>query len=605
MGTRERNRSQHSRRVRPAVSSGNTFQSKGLSAAAHGNHDLAAALFAQAIQADGPTASHCQNLARSLQASGKYRQAAVCYRQAIERDPANTQLHLGLARALLQQTSVADAIAVLKDALAVRPDAAEAWGLLGGAFSLGGHGNLAAEAIRHAVALDPGQAGLHYDLGLVLSQMGESNQAEEAYRQALRLRPRFPEALNNLGNLLRRRKATAEAVACYCQALDCRPGLIDATYNLGLAFQDLDRLIDAAKCYESVLTEQPGHHAAVNNMANVLAGIGHVDEALACHDAAVRLAPWNRSYRVNLGMAQLLSGNFPMGWRNYAARTAPAIPDVPQWNGEPVHGRRILLLGEQGLGDTIQFVRYARRLRYEGGRVSAVCPEPLAELLRTAPGLEHVIEQSRKTPPCDWYSPLLDLPRLFDTRLESIPAETPYLFADPERVRDWALALRIPASHVRIGIAWRGGEEHWNDRNRSLQPAALAVLDGVPDATWISLQKGHPAGCESLPFTPLPRELTDFADTAALMMHLDLVISVDTSVAHLAGALARPVWTLLPFAADWRWLLGRGDSPWYPGMRLFRQQRPGEWGNVLESVREELVKMRPGQTLISSLAGAG
>ncbi|HTA44372.1 MAG TPA: tetratricopeptide repeat protein [Bryobacteraceae bacterium] len=592
MGTRALKSSQHSKRTRPATSSGESFHAKGVSAAAEGKHDLAAALFAQAIQLSGPRAPYCHSLARSLHASGRYRQAAVCYQQAMVREPENIHLHLGLARALFQENRIGETVAVLRDALAGKPNVAEGWALLGNALSHADRYELAREALDRAISLDPTQPGFHYDLGLVLSRTGESQEAEASYRRALQLRARFPEALNNLGNLLRRRKATPQAVDCYQQALKFRPGYLDATYNLGLALQDLDLLEDAAGCYGAVLKEKPEHHASLNNLANVLLRGGRVDEALARYDEAVRLSPDSREYRVNLGMAQLLDGDFPSGWRNYGARRAPVRSDLTLWNGEPVEGRGILLLSEQGLGDTIQFIRYARRLHHEGGRVSALCPESLAELLRTAPGLENVIVSGQQVSHCDWYAPLMHLPRLFDTRLESIPADTPYLFADPERVRQWELELNIPPSQFKVGLAWRGAAEHWNDRNRSIDPAELGALGELPDTAWISLQKGFPQGCESLSFTPLPRDLEDFADTAALMAHLDLVISVDTSVAHLAGALARPVWTLLPFAPDWRWLRDRNDSPWYPNMTLFRQERRGEWKPVLEEVREELARIR-------------
>lgn len=465
---------------------------------------------------------------------------------------------------------------------------AEGWALLGGAMSLAGSGDRAVEALKRAIAIHPDESRFHYDLGVILSQVGEFHYAESSYRRAVELRGGFPEALNNLGNLLRRRKASSDAVACYQRALRFRPQYTDAIYNMGLALQDLDRLEEAEDCYRDVLKEKPEHHFALNNLANVELGLGRVDAALSRYEKALRVAPDNREYRVNLGMAQLLAANLSEGWRNYAARSAPAILGVPVWNGEAVKGRRILLLSEQGLGDTIQFIRYARQLRYDGGRVSALCPEPLAELLRTTPGMETVFVNGQQPPASDWCAPLLHLPAMFRTRVESIPAEMPYLFADAERTRQWESALDLPASHLKVGVAWRGGADHWNDRNRSLNPGDLAMLNGIPDTAWVSLQKGYPQGHDSLPFVPLHRDLGDFADTAALIDHLDLVISVDTSIAHLAGALARPVWTLLPYAPDWRWLRDRSDSPWYPTMRLFRQQHRGEWKPVLEQVREEL-----------------
>jgi len=569
-----------------------SFHARGVSAAAGGNTELAASLFVQAIQLGGPRVEYCFSLAKVLQACGNYGAAAACYRQAIAGAPGNIPLHLSLARVLLQDQRLADAIAVLKLTLTAQPDVAEAWALLGGALSLAGQTLTAMEALQQAVALDPEQAGFHYDLGVVLGQLGDLKQAEAAYRRALQVKGHFPEALNNLGNLLRRRNAAAEAVICFRRALRYRPGHKDATYNLGLALQDLNLLEDAGTCYEAVLAMDSTHHAASNNYANVLAGQDKIDGALFHYERALQFAPDNREYRVNIGMAQLLNGEFSLGWQNYAARVAPAVPDRPLWHGESIEGQSILVLAEQGLGDTLQFIRYSRLLQAQGGVVRAVCQAPLVELLRSTPGLTSVTATGDPAPACDWYAPLLHLPGFFGTTVDSIPAETPYLLAGSERVRQWGELLKIPESHLKVGIAWRGAAEHWNDRNRSLDPEHLAHLAGVPDTAFVSLQKGYREGSGPLPFVRLPRELTDFADTAALMAHLDLVISVDTSVTHLAGALARPVWTLLPYAPDWRWLRSRTDSPWYPGMKLFRQERRGDWRGVLERVREELMQIQ-------------
>jgi tetratricopeptide (TPR) repeat protein len=553
---------------------------------------LAASRFAQAIHLAGPLSEYCQSLAKALHAAGNLRQSATCYEQAIAGNPGNIQLYLGLARVLIQDGRTPAAVTILKQALEIMPDAAEGWALLGGALNLSGQDALAAEALQQAVYHDPGRAAFHFDLGLVLCRLGDLEKSEAAYRRALQINSRFPEALNNLGNLLRRRNAAVEAAACFRRALICRPDYADAKYNLGLALQSLDRLDDAEACYRSVLDAVPEHHAASNNYANVLMGLGRVHEALSRYEHAVRLAPANREYRVNTGMAQLLQGDFREGWRNYGSRVAPSVSAARLWTGQTLKESSILLLSEQGLGDTIQFIRYARHLRHAGASVRALCPAPLVEILRTATGLEHVIPDDQAPPSCDWYAPLLHLPEMFRTRVETIPDHVPYLFADPDRVRAWGASLRIPENHLRVGIAWRGGPDHWNDRNRSMDPSCLAALAGLSATAFVSLQKGFPAGPEkgreSLAFTPLPRELTDFADTAALMIHLDLIISVDTSVAHLAGALGLPTWVLLPFAPDWRWMLDRNDSPWYPTMRLFRQQRRGDWLPVLEKVREAL-----------------
>ena len=570
---------------------GSKLYALGLSAMKKHNFELAASQFAQAIQIAGPDSEYCQSLAEALHAAGKLPQSATCYEQAIAGNPGGGHLYFALARVLLQDNRTPAAVNVLKQALAIKPNAAEGWALLGGAMSMNGQPALAAQALQRAVNLDPGQAAFHFDFGLVLSRLGDLENSEAAYRRALQVQHRFPEALNNLGNLLRRRNAAAEAVGCFRRALRCRPDYSDAKYNLGLTLQSLDRLDEAEDCYRSVLDSVPAHHAAGNNYANVLMGLGRTHEALSRYEHAVRIAPDNREYRSNTGMAQLLTGDFREGWRNYGARVTPSVPGARLWMGQPLKGSSILLLSEQGSGDTIQFIRYARRLKDEGGSVRALCPAPLVELLGTATGIEHVIPDHQAPPTSDWYAPLLHLPAVFRTGIETIPAEIPYLSADPERVRAWGSSLGFSGNRLRVGIAWRGGPDHWNDRNRSMEPPFLAAFAGLTAVNFISLQKGFREGCGFIPFVPLHRELTDFADTAALMIHLDLVISVDTSVAHLAGALGRPAWVLLPYAPDWRWMLERNDSPWYPNTRLFRQQQRGEWLPVLEKVREALVSL--------------
>lgn len=566
----------------------------GLSAVREKDYALAIARLGQAIELGGPVPAYCESLAKALHADGRLRQSAVCYEQAIAGSPDDVRLYLSLARVLIQDSRADAAAEVLTRAVALAPDVAEGWALLGGALYLRGQNAPAAEALERAVELDSEVGSYHFDLGLVLSRLGELERSESAYRRAIQVRPPFPEALNNLGNLLRRRKAPAEAVDCLRQALRYRPDYADARYNLGLAFQSLDLLEEAEICYRQVLEQVPDHHAASNNYANVLLRLGRIKEALRHYEDSVRLVPSNREYRVNAGMAQLLQGDFRQGWCNYAARIAPAMPGIRLWNGEYLGGSSILLLSEQGLGDTIQFIRYARYLQNEGAQVAAVCPATLVELLRTAAGLNDVIPEAETPPSCSWYAPMMHLPAVFGTRCGSIPAENPYLFPEPRRVRAWGAMLRGASSrktHLRVGIAWRGGPDHWNDRNRSMDPSLLAALQSVPSTTFVSLQKGFRAGWDGLEFHPLPRELTDFADTAALIAHLDLVVSVDTSVAHLAGALGCPTWLLLPFAADWRWMLGRLDSPWYPSMRLFRQPRRGDWHSVLEEVSEALTSL--------------
>ena len=535
----------------------------GLVAESKGSSEMAAGLVGRAIEIQGPVAEYCATLARVLRSQGKLTQAEACNRQAA---------------------------GILARQLSAHPDNAEDWRLLGSIFQALDRPGDALEALRRAAELRPDSAEAQYDLGLALSRAGRLDESEQAYRSALRSRPDFPEALNNLGNVLRQLNRAADAVPRYKSALRKRPDFVEAHYNLGLSLQSLDQLPEAERCYRDTLQLQPGLAAAHNNLGNTLQAEGYPSESLAHYSEAVRLEPHNAQFRVNLAMVQLLVGDFENGWRNYSARLSNAPPGLSLWDGSPLDGRPILLLAEQGFGDTIQFIRYARMVKRRGGRVAFSCPAPLTRLLRRAQGIENLLAEGDALPDRGFWAPLMHLPGIFQTTPLNIPIRTPYLAPDPELVRWWAGALPIPASHLKVGIAWRGSAQHHNDRNRSMDPRDLAVLGGLPRVSFISLQPGMEAGAadSGISFAPLPRPLADFADTSALVESLDLVISVDTAVAHLAGASARPVWTILPFAPDWRWMMDRADSPWYPTMRLFRQHHRRDWKGVLAEVRREL-----------------
>jgi tetratricopeptide (TPR) repeat protein len=538
----------------------------GLVAESRGNAELAGVLMVRAIAVRGPVAEYCASLARVLRSQGKLSQAEVCYRQAAD---------------------------VLARHLAEQPGSASGWRLLASVLQALGSPEDALDALRRATTLLPEWPEAQHDLGLALANEGRLQEAEEAYQTALRARPDFPEALCNLGNVLRRMNRAAEAVPRYRSALRKRPDFVEAKYNLGLALQALDQLPEAEHCYHEVLRQQPSLAAAHNNLGNTLQSAGAPAEALPHYREALSCEPANAEFRVNLGMAQLLLGDFENGWRNYGARHCEAPPGLDLWDGSPLEGRRILLRAEQGFGDTIQFIRYARMVKRRGGSAAFSCPPALARLLRSAQGIDRLLVETEGLSEFGCWAPLMHLPAIFQTSLANIPIRTPYLSPDPQLAQLWAEALPIPSSHLKVGIAWRGSPQHRNDRNRSIEPGDLAVLGGLPRVSFVSLQPEHHAGCEAsrLPFAPLGRPLTDFADTSALLHNLDLVISVDTAVAHLAGALARPVWTLLPFAPDWRWMLGRADSPWYPTMRLFRQKQRRDWRGVLLEVRRQLESM--------------
>lgn len=447
-------------------------------------------------------------------------------------------------------------------------------------FSAGNYEE-AANTYLAVVSRDPRHADAWYNLGVTRTVQKRFPEAVDAYRHALRHQPAYPNAHNNLAVLLQAFGDRDNARVHFCAA-----ATKEARYNVALSLQEEERLEEALAAYRDLLVSFPEHVEARNNLGNVLLALGRSSEAEIEYRRALKFNRQHPEAHFNLGIARLLAGDLEEGFREYEWRfRQPSSParafEQPLWDGSPLNGRRILLHAEQGLGDTIQFIRYAAMVRERGGHVIAEVHPPLIDALALTPDVDEWVPRGSPLPNFDVHSPLMSLPRLMKTRLETIPASTPYLFVLPERLERWRAVLAC-VQGFKVGLTWSGNPEHKNNHNRSLDPADLKRLR-LPGVQLLSLQKGI-----RTPLVRLEDETTTLADTAAIIMNLDLLISVDTSVAHLAGALGRPVWTLLPFAPDWRWLLKREDSPWYPTMRLFRQHRPRDWSGVLNRVAEEL-----------------
>jgi len=476
------------------------------------------------------------NLGIMLREAGKLEEAAASFREAIRLQPDSAPAHVNLAEALIalpDQARRAEAVSICQQALRLKPD----------------------------------YAGAHYNLGLALYKLGRLEEAVSSYRETLRLKPDFAEAYNNLGAALHEQGRIEEAVSSYREAIRCNPAFTAAHANLGRS----------------------------------LCGVGKLEEALNSCEQAIRLNPEYVAAHFNRAICWLLLGDFERGWPEFEWRwkteeaVPPPFPRAP-WDGSSLTGRTILLHAEQGLGDTIQFVRYASLVKKRGGTVLVRCPQALVRLLSTARGIDRLIPENSPVPAFDVEAALLSLPKVFGTSLATIPAEIPYLFVDPELAEQWRRELeRYPG--FRIGIAWQGNPKHTNDRQRSFPLEHFAPVAGLDGVRLFSLQKGP--GQEQLPrlgdrfavvdlASRLGESADSFMDAAAVMKNLDLVITVDSAVAHLAGALGVPVWVALPVARDWRWLLEREDSPWYPTMRLFRQRRCGDWAEVFEWIAAEL-----------------
>ncbi len=446
----------------------------------------------------------------------------------------------------------------------------------------------AAACYHRAIELDATDAQAWFNLGVVHTLTGQLDSALHAYQQAIQHRPRFARAYNNAGILLQARGDFAGAGTYYRNASQAEPRYVDPHYNSGLlAFASANFAL-AERAYRKALQLAPTHAEARNNLGNTLLELGRAREARRCFESVLAAVPQHNEARWNLGFTQLLMGDYAQGWANHEWRLKQAgrqrLHAAPRWDGRSLAGESLLLWNEQGLGDAIQFARFIPEALARGAGVQLETAAPLTRLFGSLACALVAPSSPRETA---WQLPLLSLPAIFDTRLDTIPP-APYLTADdaPRDKFRHLLADALPDGDLRVGIAWSGNPRHERDRLRSLPPPLIPSLTAdLPGVSFISVQRGTPPP-GVLAFDD---RIADFADTAGLMANLDLVVSVDTAAAHLAGALGVPVWLLLSFAPDFRWLLDREDSPWYPSMRLFRQRRPNDWPNLLARVRQELV----------------
>ena len=487
------------------------------------------------------------------------------------------------------------------------PHHADALDLLGVNSHRMGDRALAVDCFRQAIALNPLKPTYHSNQGVICQDLGELDQAEACFREALRLDPDYAEAHNNLATVLQARGSLQVASAHCREALRIRPDLAEAHHNLGTIFLAQRQYGEALSHCREALRLRPNYAEAHNNLGTILQAQGQYGEALFHYREAIGLRPDYVEANLNYAQASLLTGDFARGWPGYEwrwklGRTPPCPFHQPRWDGTPLEGRTILLHAEQGLGDTLQFVRYAPLVKRRGGTVIVRCQPSLRRLLGTCPGVDAALAEGEPMPPFDLHAPILSLPGIFGTTLDSVPAAVPYLSPLPDDPLGLDAALGPGRDALQIGIVWAGSPTHGNDRDRSCSLQCFCELAHRSDLTLFSLQKGprtadltEPAS--AMPVTDLGDRLHDFADTAAAITRLDLVITVDTAVAHLAGALGKPVWVLLPFAPDWRWLLEREDSPWYPTMRLFRQAQPGDWAGVFARVGAALQEHRAGSAI--------
>ena len=567
--------------------------------------------------------------------TGQRQAAAEDYSRAVALNPDFYNAHLNLGLTLDRLGRCDEAIQSFDQAIALEPD--NAHGYNNRAFSLMNASRLdaALKDCETAIAMDTNLPEIHNIRGLIYDKIGKHQRAVNCFKQALQLKPGAVQFQVNLAKSLNELEKYEQALTHCNQAVDTHPNSPDAFYNRGIALQGLMRLEEAVESYDRAIELSPKASDAFCNRGICFHRLGQIDKGFADFNQAIKLTPDNVRAYSNRGLSHrrfgqfdlaekdfeqalsidpnhgltlfnravlyLLRGDFERGWKEYEWRWTKSAKRIFRygkvWEGEPLSGKRIFIYGEQGLGDFIQFVRYLPQLQNMGARVVLECGKALGRLMVNFKGHDRLeIKVDDKEPQIknsfDYHLPIMSLPMMFHSNLDTIPAKVPYLFADTDLKRIWQSRIENKDA-LGVGVVWAGNPSHKGDRRRSVSLSRFSPLKEFNGVHLYSLQKEiHELWTDQDPGNFFTRDfgpqLSDFADTAAIISNLDLIISVDTSVAHLAGALGKETWILLPFSPDWRWLIHREDSPWYPTVRLFRQPAPGDWDNVFETVTEAL-----------------
>lgn len=527
------------------------------------------------------------NLANGLVSLKRFEDALVQYDQAIALQP-SPEAYFNRGTALQKLDKPMEALGSFDRALTLKPDFAEAYINRGLSLQILKRTEEALMNYDRGIALKPGIAEVHFFRGNAFMELKRGEEALACFNQAISLKPAYAEAYNNRGAVLQDMDRLGDALASYESAIAVQPSRPEAYNNRGTVLRKLKRLNEALAAHDQAIALKSDFAEAHNNRGSVLQELKRFDEALAAHDRAINLNPDYVEAYWNKALLKLLMGNYQEGWRLYEWRSKPRHFTQPLWSGkESLEGRTLLVHSEQGFGDVIQYCRYAPLLEKRGAKVIFEAPAGLINVLSTLPGKITLVESGKPLPIFDLYCPMMSLPLAFQTTVESIPAEIPYLSADPGKKTTWRQNLG-EKSAPRIGLAWSGKVLHSNDQNRSLPMESLAPLFELP-LEFHSLQKEYRKEDQAklakrFQLKDHHLELNDFSDTAALISEMDLIISADTSVAHLAGATGKPLWILLPYLPDYRWLLDRTDSPWYPTATLFRQPNYGDWKAVISEV---------------------
>jgi len=576
-----------------------THVAAGIAAAIKNAWHEAEVSFRKALELEPDLAEAHFNLGLVFMNTCRPADAAGCFSQAISLIPNFPEAFNNLGLVLRNMGKLNEAEACLVRAIELNPDNPETYNNLGVIQARAGHLRQAETSFRRACELDPENPGTYNNLGLILKDLEQVGEAQDCFRRAIEIKPDYPAAYNNLGLILKDTQCFQEAEDCFRRTVELAPGFAAAYNNLATMLARMNRLEEAEACIKRALELNPNSPDAYHNLGKVLKDTHRLDEAEAAYIKSIELCPQNpERYRYALGLLNLLQGKYADSWEKYELRRVlPQYrqPPIRYWKGEDLTGKRILLFAEQGFGDTIQFVRYVQQIVDTAAETALWVNKPLERLIAHSLPNCTICSGSEYPLEYDFACSLHSLPRRFNTSAVNIPGTFPYLWPDKNTLDRWHEVFPGPneSTRCRIGVVWAGNPGHENDQRRTISFAQFSALFEEPRVEWVSLQAGGRADDltgTSFGVVDISHRLVDFAETAAAVANLDLVIAVDTAVAHLAGAMGKEAWVLLPFNPDWRWQLDREDSPWYPTMRLFRQQEVDNWPGVIAEVLSELDK---------------
>jgi len=537
--------------------------------------------------------------------AGQLQEAEVIYRSILAEEPDNPYaLHLlGLLAYQVGNNEVA--IELIEKAIEANPTVPDFYNSYGEAYRALANNELSLKCYKQAIEIKPDFAEAYNNMGNALKVMGRNEEATTCFEKAITIRPDFFQAHYNLGISLQEVGKIEQAISHYQHAISNYPDYAEAHNNIGIALLEIGKHEDAITHYQKAISLNPDYAEANNNLGIALQEIGKHEDAITHYRKAISIKPSFAEAHFNLSCLYLLLGNFEKGWEEYEWRLKLKSNiehtrsfTQPQWDGRPLDGKTILIHAEQGLGDTIQFIRYIPMLAKAGGDIVVECDAKLSHLFSGYEDITRFIGTGDELPDFDIHASLLSLPNIFKTSLNSTPSDTNYIHINDNLVGSWKNKLSS-LKKLKVGLCWQGSVDNRKDQSRSIPLKYFSDILNIIDISFVSLQKGY--GQEQILDGGLAETITDFSsemdthekfvDTCAIIENLNLVIGVDTATIHLAGAMGKPVWVLLPYSPDWRWMLNTNDTPWYPTMRLFRQQEPGNWETVMDEISVELGKL--------------